>query len=383
METNTTLTCPNCGAVSINLDKCEYCGSILIKIASVLVPTSKDIKSELKNLGFGKTVYVSPKISEGLEKCLSLSNNLNITTHRDFGPIHIHYSPSSSLILKLSFNMEDGLDNHLFNNTFEDSQIAKIFEINQDGCYMNCTVALDTDTRTITQLIQFILNNIYSINDANIGIGRIFTYLNNHRYDFCHKQSQAFTLNWDEGYNHYNHYLENITMKNTGWYLYLEKYYEGVYDKVLYDIVFTDPLLRSKVDSDYAKNIDISLQLELHKRVMWGSDECKQKYITRCKDVCSRSYYYHYILPQMGETYGIIREDYDPQIYGPIEEYINKQETNYITSQTAADIEEIVNDMQKRFEVITLVHRQYDPKLVTWLIVMVVIFFSMLLIMDC
>ncbi len=62
MENSKTIVCPNCGAVSSNLDNCEYCGSILVKIASVLMPSSEDIMSEMKNLGFGKSAYVSPKI---------------------------------------------------------------------------------------------------------------------------------------------------------------------------------------------------------------------------------------------------------------------------------------------------------------------------------
>ena len=69
METSKTIICPNCGAVSTNLENCEYCGSILVKIASVLETSSEDTMSEMKNLGFGKSVYVSLRILEKLEKC--------------------------------------------------------------------------------------------------------------------------------------------------------------------------------------------------------------------------------------------------------------------------------------------------------------------------
>ena len=273
MDNSKTIVCPNCGAVSSNLDNCEYCGSILVKIASVLAPTSGDAKSELKDFGFGKTVYVSPKILEKVEQCIALSERLNITTYTGNNTIEFSYSPAHSSMLKLRYDMSDDRSNKEFIK-FENSQIAKIFDIYQDGNFMYGSVALDNDTRTITQLIQYISNQIFLISDANLYVRPVAALVNNHRYEFSSEIRKPLEVVFDKndsGYGSsdlelkgfdnlysYTHYIKKITMKDSTWYLWLKEYSEA-----LYDIVFSDPILRCMVDKSYEDKVDIHTRLSL------------------------------------------------------------------------------------------------------------------------
>ena len=87
--------------------------------------------------------------------------------------------------------------------------------------------------------------------------------------------------------------------------------------------------------------------------MIWNSEESKQKYIARSKEISSRSYYIKNIYPNEEEhsrLWGLISEDYDPQIYGPIEEYIKKEEDK-IHKEAALDAERIANIIQRRHEV--------------------------------
>ena len=70
MGNSKTIVCPNCGAVSSNLDNCEYCGSIMVRIASIFQEEGKDVSKELKKLGIEKSAYVNPVMLEAIEKCV-------------------------------------------------------------------------------------------------------------------------------------------------------------------------------------------------------------------------------------------------------------------------------------------------------------------------
>ena len=382
MDNSKTIICPNCGAVSTNLDNCEYCGSILVKIASVLAPTSRDAKSELKDFGFGKTVYVSPKILEKVEQCIALSERLNITTYTGNISIEFSYSPAHSSMLKLCYDMSDDRRNKEFIK-FENSQISKIFDIYQDGNFMYGSVALDNDTRTITQLIQYISNQIFLISDANLYVRPVATLVNNHRYEFSSEIRKplefVFDKNdlsygssdlWLKGLNDslgsYTHYIKIITMKYSGWYLRLKEYSEA-----LYDIVFSDPILRCKVDESYKDKVDIHTRLKLNEdgNVIWGSDESKRNYIAKCKEICSRSYYIKNMYHKTNhDNFGIINEDYDPQVYGPIEEYITTEE-NKIHKEAASEAEQIANEMQNRHKVATISNSGCLPILIPIIVI--------------
>ena len=221
METNKTLVCPNCGASSANLDKCEYCGSILVKIASVLVPSSEDTKSEMKKLGFGNTLYVDSRILERIEKCISLSERFNIVmimplfVHDKHFRIELNCTPKTSYVLKLCFNMDDYHGNRFF-NMFESSQISEMFEIFQNGNWMYCSVVLDNDARTITQFIQYILR-LLDEQTSNIVIGFLTTYLNNYKYLFKRHNGRPIEFVYDEDFEtdiNYKNYVKMITINN-------------------------------------------------------------------------------------------------------------------------------------------------------------------------
>lgn len=350
MENSKTIVCPNCGAVSTNLDKCEYCGSILVKIASILAPSSEDTMSEMKKLGFGKTVYVSPKILEAVEKCISLSERLTIPTVVKFCSnwntnkfnIEFECNPTSHSILKFIFDMNNG-GNDLRYHLFEQSQIAKMFEIYQDAHYMRVAVTLDNDAKTISQFIRHIICGIFMCSDDERMEICLFTYLNNLKYEFaseCKSPIEFATSN-----SGYSEYMKEILMEG--------KLIAPPRDKALYDIIYADPILRYRIDP-CSTNLSTDTLLKVSKgSVIWNSEESKQKYIARSKEISSRSYYIKNIYPneeERGRLWGLISEDYDPQMYGPIEEYIKKEEDK-IHKEAALDAERIANIIQRRHEV--------------------------------
>lgn len=380
MGNSKTIVCPNCGAVSSNLDNCEYCGSILVKIASVLVPSSEDTMSEMKNLGFGKSAYVSPTILEGVEKCISLSERFNITIvmplFLEKNPLlfrmEFSYSPKTSCALKLCFNMQHAWGTSLF-SIIERSDISEIFEISQNGNWMYGSVVLDNNARTITQFIQYVVGKLYK-QTSDIRIGFLATYFNNYKYLFNKNldgRPIKFVYNYNEDletYVDYDHYVEFITLKGG----HLNQHslsYVFPYDKALYDILSADSIMRCILRTTEHYAVDVDIFNALDKKAIWSSEESKQKYITRCKEVCSRYYFCKNIFPHAGvqtienepkhlpmlgdscscgnNVFGFISEDYDPQVYGPIEDYIKKEEDK-IRQEAASDVEEIINEMQRR-----------------------------------
>ena len=77
MEQVQTIVCPNCGAVTASNQNCEYCGSMLTKVASILCKEGDDVKASLKDLGFGKSVYVSNNILQAVERTIAQCNKHN------------------------------------------------------------------------------------------------------------------------------------------------------------------------------------------------------------------------------------------------------------------------------------------------------------------
>ena len=77
MEQVQTIVCPNCGAVTASNQNCEYCGSMLTKVASVLCKGADDVKASLKDLGFGKSAYVSSNILRAVKRTITQCNKHN------------------------------------------------------------------------------------------------------------------------------------------------------------------------------------------------------------------------------------------------------------------------------------------------------------------
>lgn len=80
MEQAQTIVCPNCGAVTASNQNCEYCGSMLTKVASVLCKEADDIKASLKDLGFGKSAYVSSGLLKAVDRTIAQCNKYHTIT---------------------------------------------------------------------------------------------------------------------------------------------------------------------------------------------------------------------------------------------------------------------------------------------------------------
>lgn len=353
MENTKTIVCPNCGATSSNLDKCEFCENFLVKIASVLLPSTEDMKSEMKKLGFGNTEYVSTTIQNELDKCISISEKLNIKANlllanRDRGLVmEFSYSPTTSSMLKLLFHKKDRLMYSKF-HLFEEHKISSLFEIHQDADTIYGSVVLDKDTRTITQLIQFILDGIYDCNDAIVNT-RLRTTINNHNYSFEKTNDRVFENNGSVlkicvGYECYE-YIKLITLQKSS----SNRFdFRKIIDQDLYGILYADPIMRRKVDYDYKLDHDTSLELS-SRGVLWGLKESKEKYIAMVKEkgLCCRSYYLKNI---KDDLFGFISEDYDPKVYGSIEEYVVKEE-NKIHQAATSEVEDNIQRMNEQLVV--------------------------------
>lgn len=191
MDNSKTIVCPNCGAVSSNLDNCEYCGSILVKIASIFQEEGKDVTKELKELGIGKSVYVNPAIVESIERNANRCKRFNTAVEcfyplcyslreRWLDNISIIFNPKSAPILKIKYNMLNSKDNRYFEN-FEDRRISRLFEIVQEGNSMICSLQLDDDVITTAQIIAHIIKKIFYIDNNHISTSEFVT-LNGVKY---------------------------------------------------------------------------------------------------------------------------------------------------------------------------------------------------------
>lgn len=191
MDNSKTIVCPNCGAVSSNLDNCEYCGSILVRVASIFHEEGKDVMKELKEQGIGKSVYVNPTILESIEENANRCKRFN-TTVECFYPLYdeglrwwfpnisIVFHPDSTSILKIKYNMGNSKDNRYF-GSFEESRISKLFEISQEGNSMICSLLMDGDIKTTAQIIAHIIKKRFYIDDSFIRTSEFVT-LNGVKY---------------------------------------------------------------------------------------------------------------------------------------------------------------------------------------------------------
>lgn len=195
MEQVQTIVCPNCGAVTASNQNCEYCGSMLTKVASILCNNSDDVKASLKDLGFGKSAYVSSNILRAVERTITQCNKhntvietytaiteseligwdvkLELTSHwlklpktdrlllgmivKD--PLSmsiISSTPNTPPVLMLKYYMMCREANRSY-SYFENSSIGELFNKQQVGDFMVCTMELDSDSKTSAQLIKYIL----------------------------------------------------------------------------------------------------------------------------------------------------------------------------------------------------------------------------------
>lgn len=194
MEQVQTIVCPNCGAVTASNQNCEYCGSMLTKVASILCNDSDDVKASLKDLGFDKSAYVSNNILQAVEKTIAQCNKHNtvietytaITTDWDISKeITSHWlklpktdrsllgmlvkdplsmsiissTPNTPPVLMLKYYMMCSKVNRSY-SYFEISSIEELFNKQQVGDFMVCTMELDSDSKTSAQLIKYILEEL-------------------------------------------------------------------------------------------------------------------------------------------------------------------------------------------------------------------------------
>ena len=183
MENSKTIVCPNCGAVSTNLDNCEYCGSILVKLASLFQAEGKDVSKELKEIGIGKSVYTNPIILSAVKMHIKQSNKYDTEIYSKFSyrsshdrceqtriKIELCSFHNSAPILKIFFDMTDEHDNRRFNFFENYCDIYQLFEVEQDDCWMNCSLQLDNDARLTAQLIMYVITKILGFSDAKIAV---------------------------------------------------------------------------------------------------------------------------------------------------------------------------------------------------------------------
>lgn len=205
MEQVQTIVCPNCGAVTASNQNCEYCGSMLTKVASILCNNSDDVKASLKDLGFGKSVYVSNKLLEAVERTIAQCNKHNtvIETHTTITELKfdewdvriglmsqrhklsqtdrlllgmavddplsmsiISSSPNNPPVLMLKYYMMCSEVNRSYSH-FENISIGELFNKQQVGDFMVCTMELDSDTKTSAQLIKYALKELFGKTDVD------------------------------------------------------------------------------------------------------------------------------------------------------------------------------------------------------------------------
>lgn len=205
MEQVQTIVCPNCGAVTASNQNCEYCGSMLTKVASILCNNSDDVKASLKDLGFGKSVYVSNKLLKVVERTIAQCNKHNtvIETHTtitewkfdewdvSIGLMSQRFKLSQTDRLLLGMSVDDPLSMSIISSTpntppvlmlkyymmcreanrsysyFENSSIGELFNKQQVGDCMVCTMELDSDTKTSAQLIKYALKELFGKTDVD------------------------------------------------------------------------------------------------------------------------------------------------------------------------------------------------------------------------
>ena len=210
MGNSKTIVCPNCGAVSSNLDNCEYCGSIMVRIASIFQEEGKDVTKELKELGIEKSAYVNPVMLEAIEKCVIQCQKYNteISCHFIYdwesvirGP-ELIFQPNSAPILKDCFSMSCNVENSRFKR-LENYRLAKLFEITQEGNCMCCKMQMDNDAKTTAQFISRFFDYIYNTSDSKI-VTETYVTINEIKYLIAtDKQDKTLNNRFNDSYSEY------------------------------------------------------------------------------------------------------------------------------------------------------------------------------------
>ena len=226
MEQVQTIVCPNCGAVTASNQNCEYCGSLLTRIASVLYDSKCDSTKDINDFGFGKTAYTSIKLCKVIEKSIVQCNKHNSEVECIFEldgtldaglTVKLISAPDKPSKLVFKFDMKNKFAHYKFRD-FENSSIGKLFDTQQIEEKMLCSIQLDNEARTSAQLIDYILRERVPKYDNDTQISpRMYVTLNGNRYkivatkyddEIVHIQTQ-YDKFFESSYNKYLSTLPN------------------------------------------------------------------------------------------------------------------------------------------------------------------------------
>lgn len=172
MEQVQTIVCPNCGAVTASNQNCEYCGSMLTKVATILCKEGEVVETTLKNHGFGKGIYVSRMTQNVINKVLNQckKHNTKVSSSKCINDVKMTFiaEPDSHVILTLRYPMfKDNSSRLYFSLENEQRQIGMLFNKRQSASFMICSVLLDSNIETAAQFVQFLLKEHFNITDID------------------------------------------------------------------------------------------------------------------------------------------------------------------------------------------------------------------------
>lgn len=172
MEQIHTIVCPNCGAVTASNQNCEYCGSMLTKVATILCKEGEVVETTLKNHGFGKGIYVSRMTQNVINKVLNQckKHNTKVSSSKCINDVKMTFiaEPDSHVILTLRYPMfKDNSSRLYFSLENEQRQIGMLFNKRQSASFMICSVLLDSNIETAAQFVQFLLKEHFNITDID------------------------------------------------------------------------------------------------------------------------------------------------------------------------------------------------------------------------
>ena len=253
MENSKSIICPNCGAISSNFENCEYCGSILVKLASLFQAEGKDVSKELKELGIDKSAYVNPVILDAIENSIIQCQKYNTEIeclfvyfergvliepkdgsypyyegrYEIYGPSLV-FRPNSAPVLKKQFFMDQEENRHF--KHLENSRIGRLFEFTQEKNSMICTMQMDNDIKTTAQFLSHFFSAIFGTADDKI-FTSTFVNINGIEYLIAtDKQNKRLKELFNEAYGEYLEVLRGEATVTTVMYK-LE-----IYDKIIYNI---------------------------------------------------------------------------------------------------------------------------------------------------